>query len=143
MANISTASGKLTLYSSDKKTIDILLKAFKYLEGIDYFTIIKDDGEIHKTDPNSYEKTVSFFGAGRWTYEMNIENFGQWIYEMVPKEDKEITDHLHGSDYRLEYDFIDKEPSEDIHYKAKIVSTHIKGQPVHLHKTETIEVIDI
>ena len=143
MANISDAHGKISLYSNDIKVIESLEKAYYHLKDFCYFTVLSDDkikADDYFMNDFKYGFKYSFYGAGRWSYDINIENFGKWIEKDI--EDKDIKNLLIANDYLIIYDYEDIETSEDIHYKAKVQVIHNSGHPILDQKVQYIEYHD-
>ena len=71
----------------------------------------------------------SFFAEGRWTYETNIESFGDWL-DYSYGSDNENRKFLENLTFDIYYDFVDYEPGLQVFYKAEALNHHQAGKPL-------------
>lgn len=73
MANISEASGTITITASSKDTATKFITLFNAVNTDAYYgTTIHDDTQIQVNDDKTATVSASFDGYGRWAYHENI-----------------------------------------------------------------------
>ena len=80
MANMSTASGSVTLVTDTKEHAKEIFKVLnEHLNKGYYYTEFFDD-ELKVVQESDASCTVEcdFDASGRWSYETNMENLGYW-----------------------------------------------------------------
>lgn len=100
MANVSKAMGIFEIpheiISDDtglKHVINFFKLTEKYLANVFYSTCITSNIDELTTEFNDarkyeYNPIVGFEGRGRWDYMFNIEQYFNWLLELVVKKDK-------------------------------------------------------
>jgi hypothetical protein len=143
MANVSDAQGNIRI-SVETDSFEILERAVtlindSFREGA-YPTMFLNVPS-HKN--NMYDLTScdvkkdgkcltvedSFFADGRWTYETNIESFGNWL-DYSYGSDNENRKFLENLTFDIHYDFVDYEPGLQVFYKAEALNHHQAGKPL-------------
>lgn len=73
MANISEASGTITITASSEDTATKFITLFNTVNTDAYYgTTIHDDTQIQVNDDKTVTASASFDGCGRWAYHENI-----------------------------------------------------------------------
>lgn len=124
MANISDAEGTMSLYCANKDDLQTIVSFLKSKEGYEYCTTFYEEEQ-----PGEETWRGWFYGAGRWTYENNLECFFN-EFKDIEKLD----------DFQIEVNFVDYEPGNVLFFEEDGKFVHIKGQGV---KYKVISVQDI
>ena len=135
MANMSTASGSVTLVTDTKEHAREIFKALnKHLNKGDYYTEFFDD-ELKVVQESDTACTVEcdFEASGRWSYETNIENLGYWC-----EQDPLLTE----LPWKLKFDFVDEEGGCDFLYHAVKELTHEASEKLEDIACEDVDYTD-
>lgn len=131
MSNISDASGYLTISANDAKAVKSVFKVVRKILEIDddFATDFYDESSlrIEKETPWTYEGGIGFSASGRWTYQSDIESFGELAKERFEDELSGIEDFY----FRLEFSYIDFEQGCEVFYEATDVLEHEEGAPIY------------
>ncbi len=128
MANISNASGRLTITAESKAVALLLLDCFKCSrwnnsKTSDYPTYVEDKvGEVDEC-VGAYAATYDFTAFGRWSYICNLE---QLMKSMQEYNDKKGI-HLEDFWWNINLEFADEECGCDVLYKADVKFIHREG----------------
>ncbi len=142
MANISDATGSITIETGSKEVLEAVYEVFEISRGFDYYTSLDTDLTYTEYDEEDRVFTLSsgFVGSGRWVYENNIECLFEWAIDDLSEEKKEL---LESNDFKIEFNFEDYECGCDVHYHAVVVINHEKGVPLLNTKSEEVECDDL
>ena len=133
MANMSTAAGFVTLVTDTKEhAVQIFEALNKHLNHGDYYTEFYDNAlkVTHESD-TSCTVECDFDGSGRWSYETNVENMGDWC-----EQDPFFTEVF----WKLKFDFNDEDV--DFLYHAVKELTHEAGQNLEKITCKDIDYTD-
>lgn len=143
MANISDASGKISLTLNGSETKDDMMKTWDIIRrvwdtGGDYGATYEQISEDDITrDGDGLHAEMDFFGSGRWTFTGNVESFGEWL-DTSPVITEDEKDFLRSKDFSIDYDFADCELGCGAFYEAKMESDHKAGTPLSSIAARTI-----
>lgn len=133
MANISSASGTITIRGTKEQILAYGYLMEKYSQEWHYETYINDSFELDNivSEGDSYSLTVYFTGSGRWAYNTNVEYMFQWLLSSInalESSDQEgykvgheklnllvtqKSDQIEGA-FHLEFEYIDEESGCDL-----------------------------
>lgn len=135
MANMSTASGSVTLVTDTKEHAKEIFKVLnEHLNKGYYYTEFFDD-ELKVVQKSDASCTVEcdFDASGRWSYETNVENLGYWC-----EHDPLLT----ALGWSITFDFVDEEGGCDFLYHAVKELTHEAGQKLEKITCKDIDYTD-
>jgi len=131
MANISSANGTITIEIAGRDEKKLLNDFKRYIDlalandNVCYSTVLDPvnfeigeggDEEIG----NKFYAEDTFYGAGRWVYETNIELCYKWLEASKDdnEETKKLWAELNKHNWRLTFDFVDEEGGNQVLYEA-------------------------
>ena len=116
MANISDVTGIFQLINGDvleKEQVHQVLKMMKdELEGTEYATFINTEENQTIEETNNFIESgyeYLFNGAGRWTYQNNVENMFEWITNNEHNYD-DLLHTLEIHNIQFVFNFVEYEP---------------------------------
>ena len=148
MANISSASGVLTV-EGKKEFVDAMIGFIKdYASAWYYETEIEEPfGEVERENGDVIVD-LQFWGVGRWSYSVNIDNFYRWLNESIfdANNKEDISDWkklLSESNLCLRFDFTDEESGCGVLYNARTkITFQLVGDINNLHGYNFNEIIN-
>lgn len=133
MANVSDAVGrmKITVDTLDKELFarvwDTIRQGMAEEAYPTFLAPIKTDDIDCKDDMCS--ASGRFIASGRWGYESNVRNFGNWLAGVIPDGDVGFLEQL---TFRVDYDFADYEKGTESFYSAEMYSLHYAKAPLRM-----------
>lgn len=124
MANLTSATGEVTISAPNRQTIKDILYIFdEYVSKWAYNTVIESDGyQIIENDQGFYTTTCSFYGNGRWSYDGNIDTMPGYIQEIT--DDRNPFNNPTEA-FTIEFEYQDIEYGND--FLAEGYATYIKN----------------
>jgi hypothetical protein len=123
MANMSTAYGTVYAYAKTKENAERVLNVIhRKLGDSEYCTYINDCADktlCAEEDGSIWRAASSFFGAGRWAYQCNVEELSEWLGDSM--------NELKSIDFLLMFEFDDYEPGFQVLYRATMTADHKAG----------------
>lgn len=131
MANLSTAFGTCYIKAKSKQDILDLLKLQKEANRDTFFSTDLKYPEtvelnIEKIDKDYYELVVTVNGTGRWTFDYNMENFFNHMFNKNFTDEEEfinLQDQLRTKEFEIQFEVIDYEPGCAFISEGKYVVT--------------------
>lgn len=129
MANISTAYGTCYLQAKSKQDILDFIKLHKESErDRHYETNLYPPKDLENKIQNIedfYEISMGINGAGRWTFNYNMENFFNFVFnkEFEEKEFTELQEKLKEKEFTAHFEIIDYEGGQGFLSEGEYITT--------------------
>lgn len=131
MANLSTAFGTCYIKAKSKQDILDLLKLQKEANNDTFFSTDLTYPEnielnIKKINKDYYELVVAVNGTGRWTFDYNMENFFNHMFNKNFTDEEEfinLQDQLRTKEFEIQFEITDYEPGCAFISEGKYVVT--------------------
>ena len=131
MANLSTAFGTCYIKAKSKQDILYLLKLQKEANKDTFFSTDLTYPEnvelnIKKINKDYYELVVAVNGTGRWTFDYNMENFFNHMFNKNFTDEEEfinLQDQLRTKEFEIQFEITDYEPGCAFISEGKYVIT--------------------
>lgn len=134
MANISSAFGTCYLQAKSKQDILDFIKLHKESERDRHYETNlyppKDLENAIQDLEDFYEISMDINGAGRWTFNYNMENFFNFVFnkEFEEKEFTELQEKLKETEFTAYFEIIDYEGGQDFLSKGEYITTWKDGK---------------
>lgn len=145
MANISNATGTVIIEANSFGVLEELKKCFKIASHWWYHTSclgLYDKELLDEVNESSadeigaghlrYYIIYKFYGAGRWSFSHNIQNFMRWLEEDKDKFNSEL---LINSDFIMMFEYVDRESGCGFITESKDELTHLAGDSDTIYRS--------
>lgn len=136
MANMSDATGTVIIEANSFDVLEELKKCFEiashwwyHISCLGLYDELVDEIKESSADEIDaghlrYYIIYKFYGAGRWSFSNNIQNFMRWLEEDKDKFNSEL---LINSDFIMIFEYVDQDPGCSFITESKDELTHLAG----------------